>query len=81
VTTQIKGRKGDDLLTAKTGSARFPTIMILDSTGDPLLTITRAAASVWGRAGRRTRAGDYFALTLSSTCGSPSLGRRTLAIV
>jgi len=55
VTTRIEGRKGDDLLTAKTGSALFPTIMILDSTGDPLLTITRAATSVWGRAGMPVR--------------------------
>jgi len=51
VTTRIKGRKNDDLLTKKAGEARFPTIMILDSTGDPLLTITRATASTWGRAG------------------------------
>lgn len=51
MTTQIQGRKNDDLLSKKVGDARFPTIMILDSTGDPLFTITRAAASTWGRAG------------------------------
>lgn len=55
VTTHIPGRKNDDLLTTKAGEARFPTIMFLDGSGDPLLTITRAAASVWGRAGMPVR--------------------------
>jgi hypothetical protein len=51
VTTYIEGRKGDNLLSKKMDDAKWPTVMILDGTGEPLLTITRADASLWGRAG------------------------------
>jgi len=81
VTTHIKGRKNDDLLLKKAGDARFPTIMILDSTGDPLLTITRAAASTWGRAGmpvsvhvRKLEACErYIALAKRAAAGDASV--------
>ncbi|MFI5402926.1 MAG: hypothetical protein ACHQ1G_08320 [Planctomycetota bacterium] len=45
MTAQIEGKKDDDLLARKTGRSLFPTILILDGDGEPLLRLDRASLS------------------------------------
>jgi hypothetical protein len=47
VTTRIEGRKNDDLLRRKAKRVVFPTIILMDGSGEPLYTFDRAAMSAW----------------------------------